>query len=312
MLKANRTYSDFVISRAGENRELAAWVAGVIEMQGRTITLQDEFYRHQDFLRLIAEAMQAETRVIALMSSEFLSNDACVKEATEVIKNDPLNNNRRLILFRIDNCRASGKLANIPFTDLVPILQQQDARKVAERVLETLGDSKGRLDYMPPLPQGNHLVKTTILHPHVCENRQFTGRKELLLRLSGELAPKMGEPTLISNSQQVAGGDTGLAGVGKSTLAREFGWRNRSNYEGVWWLSASSRSSVIQGLIDLGERRTPPIRAIESREGAAEMVVENLVGNTDFMGFLEPFNRVVVHTNQTDSIDGKRQNKCGE
>lgn len=277
MLQDKSTYSDFVISRAVENRDLAAWIAGLIEMQGRTITLQDEFYQHKDFLHLIGEALDSQTRVVALLSSEFLESEACLQEAHEVIKGDPLNKKQRLILFRIDGCRASGKLANIAFTDLVPILQQQDARKVAETVLKTLGsNSPARLDFMPPLPQGNHLVKTTILHPEIHYNRWFTGRNDLISDLHGTTAPKPGIPTVLSNTQEVAKGDSGLAGIGKSTLAREFAWRQRANYHGVWWLPAGSRSSIIQGLIDLGERLSPAVHAIESREDAAKLVIEAL------------------------------------
>ena len=196
MLHEKSTYSDFVISRAVENKDLAAWIAGLIEMQGRTITLQDEFYQHQDFLHLIEDALEGQTKMVALLSSEFLSNEACLREAHEVIKGDPLNKKQRLIMFRVDSCRASGKLANIAFTDLVPILQQQDARKVAETVLKTLGSSnKARLDFMPPLPQGNHLVKTTILHPEIHYDRWFTGRNNLITEMMGASAPKPGTPT---------------------------------------------------------------------------------------------------------------------
>ncbi len=277
MMHEKNAYSDFVISRAAENRDLAAWIAGLIEMQGRSITLQDEFYQHKDFLHLIGDAMESQTRMVALLSSEFLESEACLKEANEVIKGDPLNKNQRLILFRIDGCRASGKLANIAFTDLVPILQQQDARKVAETVLKTLDASqKARLDFMPPLPQGNHLVKTTILHPEIHYDRWFTGRNDLITELLGAKAPKPGTPTILSNTQEVAKGDSGLAGIGKSTLAREFAWRQRANYSGVWWLPSGDRSSIVQALIDLGERLTPPVNAIESREAAAKMVVEAL------------------------------------
>ena len=277
MLQEKSTYSDFVISRAAENRDLAAWIAGLIEMQGRTITLQDEFYRHGDFLRLIGNALESQTRMVALLSSEFLECETCLREANEVIKGDPLNKKQRLILFRIDACRASGKLANIAFTDLVPILQQQDARKVAETVLRTIGSTeKLRLDFMPPLPQGNHLVKTTILHPQIHYDRWFTGRNDVMAELLGKSSPSPGTPTVLSNTQEVARGDSGLAGIGKSTLAREFAWRQRGDFSGVWWLSAGNRSSIIQGLIDLGERLSPPVFAIERREEAARMVVEAL------------------------------------
>jgi tetratricopeptide (TPR) repeat protein len=147
---------------------------------------------------------------------------------------------------------------------------------VAETVLKNIGAMEARLDFMPPLPQGSHLVKTTILHPRIHENPSFTGRKELLSQLLGPLHPRPGSPSIISNSQESARGDSGLAGVGKSTLAREFAWRQRANYDGVWWINSSSRSTIIQSLLELGERLSPPVNAIESREKGAAMVIEAL------------------------------------
>ena len=32
----------------------------------------------------------------------------------------------------------------------------------------------------------------------------------------------------------------GLGGVGKSVLAREYAWRNRERYHGVWWVRAEN------------------------------------------------------------------------
>ena len=44
----------------------------------------------------------------------------------------------------------------------------------------------------------------------------------------------------------------GLGGVGKTELAREFGWRNQSAYAGVWWIEAETRDGLLNGLSSLG------------------------------------------------------------
>ena len=37
----------------------------------------------------------------------------------------------------------------------------------------------------------------------------------------------------------------GLGGVGKSSIAREYGWRNRDAYSVVWWLNAQTEGGII-------------------------------------------------------------------
>jgi hypothetical protein len=44
----------------------------------------------------------------------------------------------------------------------------------------------------------------------------------------------------------------GLGGVGKSSIAREYGWRNRDAYSIVWWLNAQTEDSIIDGMLRLG------------------------------------------------------------
>ena len=39
-------------------------------------------------------------------------------------------------------------------------------------------------------------------------------------------------------------------GVGKSVLAREYAWRERARYYGVWWLRAETRETLLDDLIE--------------------------------------------------------------
>ena len=41
----------------------------------------------------------------------------------------------------------------------------------------------------------------------------------------------------------------GLGGVGTSTLAIQYAWENHERYEGVWWLGAETKASIVDGLV---------------------------------------------------------------
>ena len=65
---------------------------------------------------------------------------------------------------------------------------------------------------------------------------------------------------LLQDSLQEAGNQvvaplatTGLGGIGKTELAAEYCYRYRANYKFIWWISAASRQSLVDGLILLAE-----------------------------------------------------------
>jgi hypothetical protein len=60
----------------------------------------------------------------------------------------------------------------------------------------------------------------------------------------------------------------GLGGVGKSVLAKEYAWRNRGRYQGVWWVRAEKRETLLDDLIELGARFIPDLKEVAERETA--------------------------------------------
>jgi class 3 adenylate cyclase/tetratricopeptide (TPR) repeat protein len=73
----------------------------------------------------------------------------------------------------------------------------------------------------------------------------------------------------------------GLGGIGKSSIAREYGWRSRDEYSVVWWLSAESEDGVIDGLLRLGKMFVEGLERLEDRRAAAQRVVNSLLGGFD-------------------------------
>ncbi|HEY6326922.1 MAG TPA: adenylate/guanylate cyclase domain-containing protein, partial [Candidatus Cybelea sp.] len=75
----------------------------------------------------------------------------------------------------------------------------------------------------------------------------------------------------------------GLGGVGKSSIAREYGWRNRDKYSVLWWLNAQTEDGIIDGLLRLGTMFVQGLDKLADRRVAAQRVINSVLG-----GFEKP------------------------
>ncbi len=73
----------------------------------------------------------------------------------------------------------------------------------------------------------------------------------------------------------------GLGGIGKSSIAREYGWRNREHYSVVWWLNAQTEDGIIDGLLRLGTMFVQGLNQLADRRIAAERVINSVLGGFD-------------------------------
>jgi hypothetical protein len=91
----------FFISRAGEDREVALWIAGVLRAEGHTTTLQDDDFRPgQSFVYQMQLAMDRADHFIALISPYYLAKEFPLKELCSAIAEDPLGRKRLFIPVR--------------------------------------------------------------------------------------------------------------------------------------------------------------------------------------------------------------------
>jgi class 3 adenylate cyclase/tetratricopeptide (TPR) repeat protein len=75
----------------------------------------------------------------------------------------------------------------------------------------------------------------------------------------------------------------GLGGIGKSSIAREYGWRHREHYSVMWWLNAQSEDGIIDGLLRLGSMFVQGLDQLADRRAAAQRVIDSVLG-----GFEKP------------------------
>jgi hypothetical protein len=277
--------AEFFISRAGADKAFAIWLAHLIRAQGKTTLLQDDDFGHESFMAQMHDGLKGGARVIAVLTPDYLASDYCIKEANGALAGDPNNRLRRLVPFRLRPCAPSGMLADIPYCDLLPELRGQDVNVLADKILGDLGITTRNFSGVPRLPDGLMIDPPPLVHPRIRANPLFTGREDLLAKLNallldGPAKPaallNVGGPSLGSNSMAAAKALGGLGGVGKTELAREFGWRNQSAYAGVWWIEAETRDGLLNGLIELGARFNPRIGEAKNREQAARAALEEL------------------------------------
>jgi hypothetical protein len=126
-----------------------------------------------------------------------------------------------------------------------------------------------------------------LLHEAIKPTPSFTGRGEHLQKIRDALWSGESRAAAITQPAAV----TGLGGVGKSTLAREYAWQDQDRYAGVWWLNAAgdlgaeSWEEVEQGLVALGDHFVRGLAQAEDRGRAAREALDFIVHG----GFSKPW-----------------------
>ncbi len=116
------------------------------------------------------------------------------------------------------------------------------------------------------LPSDLSIVEAAQFHPVP----SFSGRDEELAAVHEALAHE-GAIAVVH----------GLGGIGKSSIAREYGWRNRDVYSVVWWLNAQTEDGITDGLVSLGAMFVQGLDQLDDRRAAAKRVINSILGGFD-------------------------------
>ena len=180
-------------------------------------------------------ASASGARVVGILTPQYLASDYCAAEWIHALDGDPLNRKGRLIVLRAAECEPKGLLRTLAYWDLEPIRGRDDL--LADIVKSAiLSDAERRLSGTA----GAHWREArALLHEVIWPTPSFTGRAEHLRKIGDALWSGKNEVTAITQPATV----TGLGGIGKSTLAREYAWQAQDRYAGVWWLNSASAAT---------------------------------------------------------------------
>jgi len=226
---------DFFISYTSNDKDIALWIASVLEESGFSTVIQSwDFRPGNNFILEMQKAAISTNKTLALLSNDYLTSPFTQAEWAAAFSIDPTGEKEVLIPIRIKECTPSGILSNIIYIDLLGLGKEEAKIKLLNE-LETPRTRK-KADF----PHEN-----IFLIPHN-RNSFFTGRDELLNLISATLNKK--------NIVSITPKNTVVSGIGKSHLAIEYAYRYSYQYNLICWINSESIISVEQDFVKMYDK----------------------------------------------------------
>ncbi|MFJ6676236.1 FxSxx-COOH system tetratricopeptide repeat protein [Actinosynnema sp. NPDC091369] len=242
---------DFFVSYTQDDRAWAEWVAWELEEAGYRVLVQAwDMVPGSNWVDGMHRGVRGASRTIAVLSSAYTTSVYGAAEWQTAWRDDPLGQERKLLVFRVEDCERPGLLGSVVSVDLFGV-PEAEARERLHRAVR--GAVDGRLKPSRPPGFPGRAVPVERRFPGAlpavwnvpARNPNFTGRAESLVRLREALrAP--GTVTVHSIR--------GMGGVGKSQLAIEFAHRCAADFDVVWWVPAEQPASIPDHLAELGAK----------------------------------------------------------
>jgi tetratricopeptide (TPR) repeat protein len=242
---------DFFVSYTQADRAWAEWLAWELEAAGYTTLLQAwDMPAGTAFVHAMDQAVQHTRQILLVLSPAYLRSEMAEAEWRPGFKADPSGTQRRLLPVRVEDCEPAGLLADRVYIDLVGAEEATARARLRGEIARALR-VPGRPATPPRFPRAPAAADRprfpTALPPvwnvPYQRNPDFTGRDDLLTSLAGQLAG--GGAAAVTQVLQGGGG------VGKTTLAVEYAYRQRGQFDTVWWVHAEQPTTLISDLADL-------------------------------------------------------------
>ncbi len=295
MVGAAESLIDFFISRAVADAAVADEIGRILDDEGHSVIVQQCDLADRDFMERMHASLESGARVIALLSPEYLASAPCMAECLDAIADDPLNKRGRLIVLRAAECAPTGLLRALAYWDLVPV--RDDPKILRDVVLAAVEPGRHEVGANPGAPYWGAPYRQeprSVVHPEIKATPSFTGREDELGAIHSALwsdgAAVVTQPAAVH----------GLGGIGKSVLVREYAYRNRDRYAGVWWLNATKPDDAVRfdgietALVDLGNFFIRNLDQARDRAAAARRALDFIAHG----GFEKPW--LLIYDNADD------------
>ncbi|MGH3615971.1 MAG: FxSxx-COOH system tetratricopeptide repeat protein [Pseudonocardia sp.] len=270
---------DFFVSYTHLDQRWAEWIGWVLEDAGfRVVIRARDFGAGSHVVADMHRGMRGPSpTVVVVLSAAYLSSGFVVEERQGAWAADPAGQDRRLLVFRVEDCPREGLPRPLVMVDLFGV----DRETAHGRLLAAVGDGRLKPDAEPLFtPVRTEMSETggepLFPRPPVVwgvpwpRNPNFTGRAGELAVLRSRLA----DGSLAGGSARAAVFPQvlhGLGGVGKTQLAVEYAYRYATDYDLVWWVPAEQPAPVVAALAELATQIDTAIPG-EAQDSAAAAV----------------------------------------
>jgi hypothetical protein len=248
---------DFFISYTQADRAWAEWLAWELNAAGYTTILQAwDMPPGTAFAHAMNRAVQTTRQTMLVLSPAYLRSPMAEAEWRPGFVADPSGEGRRLLPVRVEPCEVEGLLADRVYVDLVGLDEATTRATLLDGVARALR-GPGPPTTPPRFPKAPAAAAIarprfpTALPPvwnvPYRRNPDFTGRDRELAALAAAL--KEGETVAVTQVLQGGGG------VGKTALATEYAYRQRTRFDTVWWIRAEEPTTLVGDYTDLAIAR---------------------------------------------------------
>lgn len=250
---------DFFISRAGPDKEVAAWIAQELQKAGFSFVIQDRDFRIGAlFPRSMEKAFVNCRTMIALLSPAYLESDHCLNEWHVAYALD-VEAPGRLLPVRI----AAGALPPLAHAMNYINLVDMDAVAAKAAKLHTGVIAFRQGGKLPDVIEPDTRPKTNSTFA-TCH---FSGREDEMSAIHATLwAEGDKHPKVVVLH--------GLPGVGKSTVAREYARRHMHRYCGAWLVRSETETTLLADLADLAPALNAGLRVRDVQAAAHAAINE--------------------------------------
>ena len=145
---------DFFVSYTKADEAWAVWIAWIVEEMGfKTLVQAWDFGPGTNWAQEMNAGLQSCARMIAVLSPDYLESVYGAAEWQTVWVQDAQGTNRKLLPVRVRDCKPSGLLATVVYTDLFRT-DETAARRLLEGMLHDASAGRAKPDVSPPFPGG--------------------------------------------------------------------------------------------------------------------------------------------------------------
>lgn len=143
---------DFFVSYVSADVKWAVWIAWQLEAAGSRVLIEAwDFGPGAHWLSLTADGLRGSTRVLAVVSSAYLTSGFAQQVWQAAFRRDPAGLTRGLVLIQIEDVPLPGLLGGITTVDLFG-LGEQEAGLVLLAAVQALRTGRAKPDTPPPFP----------------------------------------------------------------------------------------------------------------------------------------------------------------